>query len=273
MEMRGLSMFYIRAVVNYLVRIWETRRFWSSLAVLDLRKRYRRSTLGIGWALIQPIAMAAMVCGVFVGAFRTDFASHFSHVLTGMCLWSFIATALRDGSGCVFWSETYLRQQRAPLAIYSLRIVLSAAMHLAVALVPVVLWSMFVGTTASWTGLLVLPVSFALLFLLAWGLATAAGILNVHVTDTVQFLEVGLQLAFYATPIIYRPEFLRDRGYGWAVDFNPFAAAIEMVRGPLLTGTLPGWGALGLLALSTIVAWGFAAGLIAACERTIIFRL
>ncbi|MBI3861457.1 MAG: ABC transporter permease [Planctomycetia bacterium] len=263
----------MQAVSSYLSEIWATRRFWSSLAVLDLRKRYHRSALGMGWGLIQPMAMAAVVCGVFVGAFRTDFASHFLYVLIGMCLWNFLATALRDGAGCLFWSETYLRQQRAPLAIYPLRVVLSAAMHLLVALAPIVIWTTAVSRTATLPGLLALPASFALLLLLAWGLATVAGIVNVYVTDTAQFLEVGLQLAFYATPIIYRPEFLRDRGHGWVVDLNPIAGAIEMIRSPVLTGAAPGWEACGLVAFSTIVVWGLAAALIAACERTIIFRL
>lgn len=263
----------LEAATNYLSRIWETRRFWSSLAVLDLRKRYRRSALGAGWALIQPIAMASVVCGVFVGAFRTDFATHFPYCLVGLCLWNFLATSLRDGAGCVFWSETYLRQHRAPLAIYPLRVVLSAAMHLVVALTPVVLWSALVHRTAPLSALLALPASLALLFLLAWGVATVVGIVNVYVTDTAQFLEVGLQLAFYATPIIYRPEFLRERGHGWVVDLNPFAAAIELVRGPVLAGTIPGWDVCGLVAFSTIVVWGCAVALLAACERTIIFRL
>lgn len=263
----------LQSAANYLTRVWEMRRFWSSLAFLDLRKRYRRSTLGAGWMLLQPIATSAVLCGVFAGAFRTDFASHFAYVLCGLCLWNFLAASLREGAGCVFWSETYLRQHRAPLAIYPLRIVLSAALHLLVTLTPLVVWSCLVDRSVTLSGILTLPLTLALLLLLAWGLAIVVGIVNVHVTDAAQFLEVGLQLVFYATPIIYRPEFLRDRGHAWVVDLNPFAAAIEMVRGPVLTGTLPGWPACGMVAFSTLVVWGIACVLISACERTIIFRL
>ncbi|MGQ0634175.1 MAG: ABC transporter permease [Planctomycetaceae bacterium] len=262
-----------RSVSSYLYRVWQARLFWSSLAALDLRKRYRRSTLGVGWALLMPVATASVICAVFTSALGMGFGQHFPFVLVGLCVWNFMAATLREGAACIYWSETYLRQHPAPLAIYPLRIVLSAAMHLGVALAPLVAWSALTHGAVAAPALVLLLMSLALLVILFWGLATIAGILNVYLSDTAQVLEVGLQLGFYATPIIYAPELLRSRNYGWIVDVNPAAAAIEAVRAPLLTGGVAPWPAIGLLCATTVVTWAVAGLLLSRFERTIIFRL
>ena len=53
------------AMTTYLATVWRFRYFWMSLVRMDLRTRYRRSLLGIGWSLLQPIAMTAIFCLVF----------------------------------------------------------------------------------------------------------------------------------------------------------------------------------------------------------------
>ena len=41
-------------MIRYVTAIWSFRHFWMSLVRLDLRNRYRRSVLGIGWSLPPP---------------------------------------------------------------------------------------------------------------------------------------------------------------------------------------------------------------------------
>ena len=51
-------------MVAYVVQIWRLRYFWSSLVRIDLRNRYRRSVLGMGWSLLHPILMTTVLCAV-----------------------------------------------------------------------------------------------------------------------------------------------------------------------------------------------------------------
>ena len=59
---------------KYLLAIWQCRYFWLSLVRMDLRTRYRRSFLGIGWSLLHPIAMTAIICLVFCRLFHLPVA-------------------------------------------------------------------------------------------------------------------------------------------------------------------------------------------------------
>ena len=52
-------------MVNYFSEIWACRYFWLSLVKMDLRTRYRRSLLGIGWSLLNLIAMTIILTTVF----------------------------------------------------------------------------------------------------------------------------------------------------------------------------------------------------------------
>jgi lipopolysaccharide transport system permease protein len=58
-------------VTEYFSNIWRLRYFWLALVRIDLRKRYRRSMIGIGWSLLQPIAMTIVLCVVFSTLFKT----------------------------------------------------------------------------------------------------------------------------------------------------------------------------------------------------------
>ena len=60
---------------EYLGAVWRCRYFWLSLVKMDLRTRYRRSILGMGWSLLHPIAMTSILCIVFHSIFQKDIAS------------------------------------------------------------------------------------------------------------------------------------------------------------------------------------------------------
>ncbi len=57
-------------MTGYFSEIWRLRHFWLALVRIDLRKRYRRSIIGIGWSLLQPIAMTIVLCVVFSQLFN-----------------------------------------------------------------------------------------------------------------------------------------------------------------------------------------------------------
>ena len=56
----------------YVRSVWECRYFWMSLVRMDLRSRYRGSVLGMGWSLLNPIFMSAILCIAFCAIFKQD---------------------------------------------------------------------------------------------------------------------------------------------------------------------------------------------------------
>src|SRR6516225_7087995 len=119
---------------NYLAAIWRCRYFWLSLVKTDLRTRYRRSMLGMGWSLLNPICMTVILTIVFSSIFHQDARTYAPFVLVGLACWNFITTATLNGCQCMFLGEKYIRQYPAPLAIYPLRTALGGTVHFLIAL-------------------------------------------------------------------------------------------------------------------------------------------
>ena len=257
----------------YVAELWRLRHFWMALVHNDLRNRYRRSVLGLGWSLLQPIAMTIVLCTVFSGVFGMDMKEMAPYLLSGLTFWGFISAAAMTGCQSFFQGESYIRQHRAPLAIYPLRTTLGAGYHflvgMGVVLAAVGIFSGFKNPVV----LLSLVPSLALLFVFAWSLALCAGTLNVLFHDTQHLLEIILQILFYMTPIIYPAKLLVDKNLGWAVQFNPFAVLLDLVRQPLMEGVLPSSGTVwaGLLIVAGTAA--AAAVLLRWCERRMIFHM
>ncbi|MDA7978893.1 MAG: ABC transporter permease [Pirellulales bacterium] len=236
---------------QYFRDIWSKRFFWMSLVKVDLRKRYRRSVLGIGWSLMHPVAMTIVFCIVFSQLFGQDIISYAPFVLSGLAFWSYFTGVLTESCQCYFAGEAYIRQSPAPLAIYPLRTTVGMAIHFAVALIVLLalVWmtSGFGNLLTLWT---LIP-TLVLFFALGWSVSIIFGVINVVFQDTQHLVQVGMQALFYMTPIFYPAKMLRDRGLGWIVDINPLAACLDLLRRPVLDGQLP-----------TIAATSYACGFV-----------
>src|SRR5439155_8888745 len=78
-------------MLSYAGKIWSCRYFWLSLVLIDLRMRYRRSVLGLGWSLVRPILMTMILCAVFRRLFmRQDVWTFAPYVLAGLACWDYI---------------------------------------------------------------------------------------------------------------------------------------------------------------------------------------
>ena len=135
-------------------------------------------------------------------------------MLSGLTFWNFISATAISGCQSFFQGESYIRQHRAPLAMYPLRTTLGAGYHFLVGMgVVLVAVSIFAGFANPLVLLSLVP-SLVLLFVFAWSLAVCTGTLNVLFHDTQHLLEIILQIVFYMTPIIYKPEILITRTLG-----------------------------------------------------------
>ncbi|MFN0055221.1 MAG: ABC transporter permease [Planctomycetales bacterium] len=258
---------------SYVASIWKCRYFWASLVQMDLRNRYRRSILGLGWSLLHPIAMTAVLCSVFSRVFGQDPFEYAPSLLVGLCFWNFITSSTKDGCQSLFQGEKYIRQYPAPMAIYPLRTVLGASFHFLVALAVVLVLRFSFKGFDGWVTLASLGPALVLLLILGWSLAVLAGFSTAYFPDVLHLSEVGLQILFYATPIIYPADVLRNKGLGWIVDYNPLASFVQMLRQPLLHGQWPDLNTVGMAVLATSCMAAAAVFTLVRNEKQIIFQL
>lgn len=227
---------------------------WTSR---NIRARYQQSALGWLWAVIQPAAQTVIFTFIFTMFVPIDTGDVpygvFSYV--AMVPWAFLASSLNDMSGSIvanisLVTKIYFRREALPIASMLARFMdfgIAAAL-----LVPLLLYFQIPIYPA---GLLFLPVILAIQIMLVLGLGLATAAANVFYRDVQSLLALGIQLWFYASPIIYPvtmvPEKLRPFYF-----LNPMAGILEAYRDVLLNGRLPGTYLIPSTAVALVVFLG-----------------
>jgi ABC-type polysaccharide/polyol phosphate export permease len=280
-------------MLAYLRSIWACRYFWLSLVRLDLRSRYRGSVLGMGWSLLNPLAMTVILCVVFSTLFNQPIRTFGPQVLVGLTFWSFVVNCTAGGCLVYFTAEPYIRQHPAPMAIYPLRTMLGSSFHFVLALALAFVLSVVLqnslpeaGPTTgtfvyrsffpSWQALLSLVPTLLLLAVLGWSMATLLALCTVMFRDTKHITEIALQALFYLTPIMYTEQVLHDHNRGRLailVGCNPLTWLLQLLREPIVGGVPPSPQLYLAAGVVTLVAFVTAAAALRAEERKVIFHL
>jgi ABC-type polysaccharide/polyol phosphate export permease len=259
--------------VPYLGAVWRCRYFWLSLVKMDLRTRYRGSAIGLGWSLLQPIAMTIILCTVFGHLFDQPIREYAPFLMAGLTFWSYVTAVTAQGCQCFFTGEAYIRQHPAPMAIYPLRTMLGASFHFSLALLMViVLGGVLHGYDSVWPLLSLIP-TFVLVMVMGWSLATLFGLANVRFRDTNHLSEIGLQIVFYLTPVMYPPRLLVDKNVGWLINFNPVVPFLTLLREPLVKCQVPEFTTFLGAACVTLFLATMASFALKSQERKLIFHL
>jgi ABC-type polysaccharide/polyol phosphate export permease len=256
----------------YLRAVWNCRFFWLSLVRMDLRTRYRGSFLGMGWSLLNPVLMTTILSSVVTTLFKQDPWEYAPFLFAGLTFWNYVLGVTQQGCHCFRQGESYIRQFPAPMAIYPLRTVLGCATHYCLAL------TLVIALTAVTRGVspLVIPSvipALVLLLIMGWSVAVLLGLMNVRFRDTSHMMDIVLQVLFYTTPVLYKPEMLDRSRLGSLMLINPVMPFLRMLRDPILNGSLPPASVYLSAVLIVALFAGSAATALRFQERRLIFNL
>lgn len=248
------------------LRSW---RLWTTLAWNDIRRRYRRSILGPFWITISMSLLAAALGSLYGQIFHMEIESYLPYLTLGFIVWGFIATSLKE-SCQAFWGQADLiKQIRVPFSVHILRIIWAnfiVLLHTIIIIVPIWLWFQhWPGATALLAVAGVIVIGLNLLWI---GLILA--VLNTRFRDVAQLVETVLQIAVFATPVMWPVSALGDRAF--IADMNPLYHLLELVRAPL-QGEPPEATSWIVAIAAAIVGCALAALLLRRVERRIVYWL
>lgn len=209
---------------------------WSLLGWQDVRRRYRRSTLGPFWLTISMGVLVAALGMLYSTLFKLDVADYLPYVAVGFIAWSLVSGLIADGCTAFIDAGIIIKQVELPLSIHVYRVVWRNVIVFAHnAVIFFVVAGVFL-IWPGWIGLLALP-GLALLCLNGVWAGLLLGLVSARFRDVPQITASVVQVGFFLTPIIWKPELLAGRTE--ILDFNPFYHVLELIRAPLL-GHPPG---------------------------------
>ncbi|MBB3172308.1 lipopolysaccharide transport system permease protein [Endobacter medicaginis] len=228
---------------------------WT-LGWLDISLRYRGSALGPLWLTISTAIMVAALGYIYGTLFHMDLASYLPFLSVSLVLWNAgIGAVVSDACATFLQSEQTIRSLRLPHFVQVVRVLVRNLLVMAHSIVvPFAVFAIY----HAWPGFAAL---WALPGLALWTLDAAAvcmllGGICARFRDVPQIVASVMQVAFYITPVVWKPEQLGARG--WWLPLNPFHDLLDVVRAPLLghaPGTLVWQAALAYSAALCAVAW------------------
>jgi ABC-2 type transport system permease protein len=245
--------------VTFLGDLKDSRGLLVNLTLREVRGKYKRTLLGQGWSLINPIATLLIYTAVFGFVLRvpvpvgegSGVQSFPLYLACALLPWTFFSNAVTSGMGALIGNANLLRKVFFWRPTLVLANVFSWVVTFGIELLVLMVALLIVGSMPiPWLPLLVLAV--ALLTLFALGLALLLSVANVYFRDTQHFVNIGMQLWFYLTPIVYpysliqdQAERMRAAGNDFPLEFlyrlNPMERFVSIFRAMLYSNTLPRW--------------------------------
>jgi ABC-type polysaccharide/polyol phosphate export permease len=240
----------------------ESRDLLWNLTLRELRGKYRRSFLGWGWSLLNPLALVAIYSFVFGVVFGSEppvgensgVHNYAVYLLCGLLPWSFFNLVTGLGMNSLLGNAGLVRKVAFPrqtlvfaqsifsLVQFSIEMVLLTAILLALG-----------SPLAPW-----IPVVLLLMLLLcvfATGIGLCLAVWYVYFRDLNYLWTIIIQVYFFATPIIYDPSILEGKVPGWVegvLRWNPMAVFVQAFRHTMYDATSPKLAnVLGLLVMAS----------------------
>ena len=210
-------------------------RLWTLPVWLEIRQRYARSRVGPFWLTISMGVMITSLGVVYGTLFGQKMTDYLPFLASSIVLWTLFSQMILEGSTAYINSAPYIRQVPSPKLIFILQVVWRNLIVLAHNFV-IVIGLLIVFGVKSWESLPMFIPGLLVYVLNAMWIAMLAGLLSARFRDLPQIIAALIQIAFYVTPIIFRPEALNR--FSFIVEWNPLAYLIDLVRGPLI-GQMP----------------------------------
>ena len=214
--------------------LYDFRELLFFLAWRDVKIRYKQTTLGVAWAVIQPL-FTMLIFTVIFGRFAgipSQGIPYSAYVFAGLIPWTLFS------NGVTAAGQSLIQQQSVLSKVYFPRLFIPTAtlgpflidMIISFALYGLVL--AYHGIVPSWQ-VVFLPLLIVLTLLAALGLGLALAALVVIYRDFRHTIPFMMQILMFASPVIY-PVGMLPTEYQWVLALNPLCGIIDGYRSAIL---------------------------------------
>jgi lipopolysaccharide transport system permease protein len=227
-----------RTARHYWRDLWQYRELMYILAWRDIAVRYKQTTIGVVWALIQP----AMTMLVFVGfrrlvGFPTSGVPEPILVFSAVLPWQFFSTALSNSANSLISNSTLISKVYFPRLLIPCGAVVTGIVDFLITLGLLAILMLWYGYIPSWQ-FAVLPFFMLLAFGLSVGIGLLLAALNVEYRDFRYIVPFILQLGLFVSPIAFSSADVPER-WRTLYAFNPMVGIIDGFRWSILRGQTP----------------------------------
>lgn len=224
---------------EHFARLREYSDLLYTLSVHRISVRYKQTSLGFIWAVLQPLLMMAIFTGVFsvLAKMPSDGLPYALFAFTALLPWTFFSTSVTNGTNSLVTHTQLITKVYFPREILPITYVLAGLFDFVigfVVLMAIMSWYHVPLTAQAWNLLPIIGLLSA--WILAVSLVLAA--VQVRVRDVGVALPILVQILMFASPIIYPLSVVPAAWRTWYL-LNPMAGIVSSFRDVLLRRVAP----------------------------------
>jgi lipopolysaccharide transport system permease protein len=231
------------------------RQLLAMWSVREIKVRYKQSLLGVGWAVLQPLALMAIFTLVFslFARLPSDGIPYPLFSYTSLLIWTFFSTSITFAIPTLVNNFNLVTKIYFPREILPIASVVAAFVDFLLASI-ILLVVVFIYQVPLTLNVLWVPVIVAVQILLTVGVTLPASAFIVFYRDVRFVVPLGIQLWMYASPVIYPVSMVPER-FRVLYALNPMVGIVDSYRRVIIQGEAPN---LQYLAISTLVSLSLA---------------
>lgn len=261
-----------RLALNDLMQGITHWRIWLMLAYQDIKLRYRRSILGPFWLTLSMAITVYSMGFLYSRLFHIALDIYFPFLVAGMLGWSLISTLLSEFTEGFSSSDGLIKQIKLPYSLYIHRTAMRNILiffHNILVIIPIMI--IFHRNTKINFNLLFLIPGLFIIYINSISFGLLLSMISSRFRDIAQIIKSLIQVIFFITPVMWKPDILGERG-NQIISLNPFYAFLELIRAPLL-GTIPTSKNLTIITIVTLLGIFFSAKIFIRYRARIIYWL
>jgi ABC-2 type transport system permease protein len=193
-----------RTVAQSITGVWRYRELLLNLVRKELKVRYKNSSLGFIWSMLNPAMYLVVFYVVFQLVLKAGIPYFAVFLLSGLLAWNLFSASLAGAAGSITGNAPLVNKVWFPREILPLASVGANCVHFVLQGLVLVGALIAFRFNVDWGYVwLVVPAVIALL-LLTSAAAVFLAAANVYARDTQHFLELALLAWFWMTPIVYQ---------------------------------------------------------------------
>ncbi|MFN2238187.1 MAG: ABC transporter permease [Thermoanaerobaculia bacterium] len=214
----------------------------SELVRRDFSMRFAGSTLGIAWAVLQPLSLVILYWFVFTQIFEgprtgggtVQYDNYAWFLISGLLAWIGFQEGIARGTGSIAENATMVRRLTFKTEMLVLVPNISALIFEMIGIGLFLVYLLLAGQPL-WS-IWLLPFALVIQLGLQTGISFALATIQVFFRDVGQILGFTLSILFYLSPVLYRVE-----GSRWENVFlwNPLTPLLGLFRSAILSEPLP----------------------------------
>lgn len=217
------------------------RYFYDLVMVLtnkEIKVRYKNSVFGYLWSLANPLFFALIYFTAFKTFMRVDIEDYTLFLICGLFPWQWMGNSLSNNLFSFIGNAQIIKKTVFPRAVLPLSNILMEGFNFILSLPVIFFFIFFYGKEFYWESwVLYIPILLLLQVVVSYGFSLLFATVNLFFRDIERFVQLGLMMLFYATPILYKSTMIPER-YEWIINYNPFAKLMISWRDLFMTGNV-----------------------------------